>query len=144
MMRHLALLLTLSQFAGLTAAASLSGWNGGASPRGGSSDSSVVALPEERMPSLFTPDESEYDRYAACLAATESLRRARDKALQKDKRAIGNAATEEKKRIQAEYVVNSARVLKAMGVSVSQFNQLGRQVNQDEELKEKVSSNRIV
>jgi hypothetical protein len=51
----------------------------------------------------------------------------------------GTEAADEKKRIRAEYVINSGKVLKAMGMSVSQFNQLGRQVNQDEVLKEKVS-----
>eukprot|EP00957_Ditylum_brightwellii_P043145 3269239-Ditylum_brightwellii.AAC.1 len=44
----------------------------------------VAQMEENKMPSLFiTADEIQYDRYAACLAATEGLRKARDIALQK-------------------------------------------------------------
>lgn len=96
-------------------------------------------LPDQRMPCLFPPDQTDYDRYAACLAATESLRRLRDKSMAETKRLSGSEATDEKKRIRAEYVINSGKVLKAMGMSISQFNQFGRQVNEDEVLKEKVS-----
>lgn len=96
-------------------------------------------LPDQRMPSLFPPDQTDYDHYAACLAATESLRRLRDKSMAESKRLSASEAKDEQKRIRAEYVINSGKVLKAMGMSISQFNQLGRQVNQDEVLKEKVS-----
>jgi len=59
--------------------------------------------------------------------------------MEEAKNLSGSEAADEKKRIRAEYVINSGKVLKAMGMSVSQFNQLGRQVNEDEVLKEKVS-----
>ena len=110
-------------------------------PRGGSMSSpeEVQGFPSQRMPSLFAPDETDYDRYAACLAATESLRRLRDKSTAESKQLSGTEATDEQKRIRAEYIINSSKVLKALGMSVSQFNQVGRQVNQDESLKEKVS-----
>lgn len=93
----------------------------------------------ESMPSLFSPDEAQYDRYAACLAATEGLRKLRDKRLQRRSFAGRNRPTEEQKNIMAEYVVNSSKVLETMGMSVSQFNQLGRQVGDSSQLKEKVS-----
>jgi hypothetical protein len=109
-------------------------------PRGGSSVGAQGVLPDQRMPSLFVEEESDYDRYAAALAATEALRRIRDKAMSEQrKQKKGVEATEDQKRIRAEYVINSGKVLKAMGMSVSQFNHLSREVNKDEELKEKVS-----
>lgn len=88
------------------------------------------------MPSLFGPEESEYDRYAACLAATEGLRRIRDKDLAQA-RAKGRTGDAEK-HIKAQYVQNSSKVLRALGMSVSQFNELGREIAQDEQLKDKV------
>eukprot|EP00545_Synedropsis_sp_CCMP1620_P003665 CAMPEP_0119013210 /NCGR_PEP_ID=MMETSP1176-20130426/8152_1 /TAXON_ID=265551 /ORGANISM="Synedropsis recta cf, Strain CCMP1620" /LENGTH=276 /DNA_ID=CAMNT_0006966275 /DNA_START=28 /DNA_END=858 /DNA_ORIENTATION=+ len=91
----------------------------------------------EAMPSLFGPEEAEYDRYAACLAATEGLRRLRDKKLGGRLRVRGEP-TEAQKRATAEYVMNSSIILETMGMSVSQFNQLGRQVGDSAQLKEKV------
>lgn len=93
------------------------------------------------MPSLFGPEEAQYDRYSACLAATEGLRRLRDKKMG-GRRFIrgGDDLNEQQQLITTEYVLNSSRVLEAMGMSVSQFNQLGRQVGGSPELKEKVSS----
>lgn len=143
MMRHLAVLLTLLQCVNLSSATALAGWNKVMVPRGGTSGAEAV-LPEQHMPSLFASEESEYDQYAAALAATEALRRIRDKAMTAGKQKHGSEATEDQKRIRAEYLVNSGKVLKAMGMSVSQFNQLSREVNQDEELKEKVNRNQIL
>lgn len=120
-------------------------------PRGGSSNGEDAPSPSggqslnllasrDRMPSMFAPQESHYDRYAACLAATEGLRRIRDKALVKEgrNRPKKDELTERQSRIHAEYVMNSGKVLKAMGMSITQFNQLGREVSQDTGLKEKV------
>ncbi len=45
---------------------------------------------------------------------------------------------EEYKRACAEYVLNSTKVIKALGLSVSQFNQLGREIKKNGPLKEKV------
>mmetsp|Transcript_3009 Transcript_3009/g.5623 ORF Transcript_3009/g.5623 Transcript_3009/m.5623 type:complete len:470 (+) Transcript_3009:98-1507(+) len=124
-----------------------------------------------KMPSLFTRDEEkQYDTYAACLAATESLRRLRDSVLKKKKSSAvasedkswksiiqdnlgGNSSTEkgivagkesdpalseEYKRACAEYVLNSSKAIKALGLSVTQFNQLGREISRNRDLKEKV------
>lgn len=139
-MRSVCIFLVIVQLTNVVSAASLPCWNG-AWPRGGSTGTATVEGlgPNQRMPCLFPPDQSDYDRYAACLAATESLRRLRDKSMEEAKSLSGTELSDEQKRIRAEYVINSGKVLKAMGMSVSQFNQLGRQVNQDEVLKEKVS-----
>jgi hypothetical protein len=120
------------------------------------------------MPSLFSSVSGgdQYDRYAACLAATEGLRRARDAAASGNPSAAAASTfslsspgvwrnwfssssnsngpyavhpdSEEYKRAYAQYVLNSSRVIRALGLSVSQFNQLGRDINNDPELKEKV------
>lgn len=52
-----------------------------------------------------------------------------------DGEAVGR---EEYKRACAEYVLNSSKAIKALGLSVSQFNQLGREVAKNPALKEKV------
>ena len=146
-----------------------------------SSSSSTTAPAHDQMPSIFQPEESIYDKYAACLAATEGLRRIRDSKIPKNKRfrtAVnvdaerssgwksllkgdsGSTSAEEKgpsltkrekevlsveqqkeeyKRACAEYVLNSSKVIKALGLSVSQFNQLGREVRKNKPLKERVS-----
>ncbi|KAI2501726.1 protein of unknown function (DUF4168) [Fragilaria crotonensis] len=103
-----------------------------------SKDLQIRDLESETMPSLFGPEEAQFDRYAACLAATEGLRRIRDKKLGGRRfLRVTDEPTEAQKRITSEYVVNSSKVLEAMGMSVSQFNQLGRQVGANSELKEK-------
>jgi hypothetical protein len=101
-------------------------------------DLQIREYESEAMPSLFGPEEAQYDRYAACLAATEGLRRLRDKKLGRTR--MRGEPTIEQKRASAEYVMNSSRILETMGMSVSQFNQLGRQVGDSAPLKEKVSS----
>jgi hypothetical protein len=101
-----------------------------------------------RMPSLFTPEQGVYDKYAACLAATEGLRRLRDQELaQEVKRASAeNTSTggsvdvrEAQQHVTAQYVQNAGKVLRALGMSINQFNELGREIAQDNTLKEKVS-----
>ena len=93
----------------------------------------------ETMPSLFGPEEAQFDRYAACLAATEGLRRIRDKKLGVRRFILAtDELTEAQKRVTSEYVLHASKVLEAMGMSVGQFNQLGRQVGSDRDLKEKV------
>lgn len=119
-----------------------------------------------QMPTIFTrPEEAQYDTYAACLAATESLRRLRDSAIGKIKKSssavnadendtswksyLSNDGAQEDgaetskdkeifKRAYAEYVLNSSKAINALGLSVTQFNQLGREIRKDKELKEKV------
>ena len=103
---------------------------------------------DNRMPSLFGPEETEYSKFAACLAATEGLRRMRDQALldRTYRRSTSDGASipsneealEAEKQIAAQYQANSARVLRAMGMPVERFNELGREISRDERLKEKV------
>ena len=106
----------------------------------GGQSSSVDSL----MPSLFNADEAEYNRFAACLAATEGLRRMRDQALMERQAAMAadpdspTMLQEEERKIADQYQTNSGRVLRAMGMSVDRFNQLGREISKDENLKEKV------
>ena len=64
-------------------------------------------------------------------AATEGLRRIRDRALaleakqKQPKKHAAEPKTELEKRIAAEYAHHSAQVLQALGMSVTQFNNLG-------------------
>lgn len=116
--------------------------------------------PEEKMPSLFMrPDELIYDKYAACLAATEGLRRTRDATIDRNRSAVGISARPVKSIVQfwrrgeedtskgskekyqracAQYTLHSGKLVRSMGLSVSQFNQLGREVGSDNVLKERV------
>ncbi len=96
---------------------------------------SKTAAVDNGMPSLFGSEDAQYDRYAACLAATEGLRRLRDKELEE---RASRESVEAVKQVNAQYVQNAGKVLKALGMSVSQFNLLGRQISQDPRLKEKV------
>ena len=107
----------------------------------------VMGADWDRMPSLFMDDEEIYDRYAACLAATEGLRRIRDRDLAEvaqqayeggDDTATKSPALERKQIVQ-NYIQNSSRVLRAMGMPVKQFNELGREIAQSEKLKGRVS-----
>lgn len=105
--------------------------------RGGANTKMIKKYAEiDQMPSLFAPEDDDLDRYAACLAATEGLRRMRDQQLDEQVRLKGIA--EAKQHINAQYVQNSSKVLKALGMSVGQFNALGRRIAQDEPLKQKV------
>lgn len=92
------------------------------------------------MPSLFTQEEETYDRYAACLAATEGLRRLRDRDMTEEVEGIGDPEEVAKKRkqIAVQYVQNSGKVLRALGMSVGKFNELGKEISRDSKLKEKV------
>jgi len=99
------------------------------------------------MPCLFNlPEELPYDRYAACLAATEGLQRARDIeissstppkrwALFGEKKKVKR---EEQERADAKYTINSEKVIEALGLTVEQFNQLGKEVMKDSLLNERV------
>jgi len=115
--------------------------------RGGSMDISPKLFrrfaDDSRMPSLFLPEESIYDRYAACLAATEGLRRIRDRDLAEEMRELGfrrpvGGPSEAEKNVNAQYIQNSGKVVRALGMTVKQFNELGRQISKDEKLKDKV------
>jgi hypothetical protein len=94
----------------------------------------------DRMPSLFSSDDDTYDRYAACLAATEGLRRLRDRDLTDELQGLRDPdqVAQKRRQIAAQYVQNSSKVLRALGMSVGQFNELGKEIAQDPKLKEKV------
>ena len=94
----------------------------------------------DHMPSLFSEEEETYDRYAACLAATEGLRRLRDRDITAEIQAATDAedAKRKRKQIATQYVQNSGKVLRALGMSVSQFNELGKEIAKNDKLKEKV------
>ena len=113
-------------------------------------------MPLDEMPSLFSSEEEIFDRYAACLAATEGLRRIRDRdlaeELQKSQGDDESTSTlddfiaqqaKNRRKIAQAYIKNSGRVLRAMGMSVKQFNELGGEIAQDSKLKGKVRQTRI-
>lgn len=102
-----------------------------------------------KIPTLFQlPEENTYDRYAACLAATEGLRNVRERELSKVKERRGlfdgllsrktHSNSEAEVRAESKYILNSSKVIKALGMTIPQFNQVGREVMGNEELKEKV------
>jgi hypothetical protein len=107
-----------------------------------------------RMPSIFLQPEEQYlDKYSACLAATEGLRKLRDSAIESSRNSKGNKLEGVKALICgpdtntndpdyqqacAEYLMNSSKVIRALGLSVAQFNRIGREVSADTLLKEKV------
>jgi hypothetical protein len=114
-----------------------------------------------RMPSLFLKPEEQYlDKYAACLAATEGLRKLRDSAVassssstttttatpihRANRKFLPNSGkdmdlqSELYRQACSEYALNSSKVIRALGLTVAQFNQIGRQVSSDPALKEKV------
>ena len=120
----------------------------------------------EKMPTVFTASrESKYDTYAACLAATEGLRRSRDATIAKIKtqksvkkadsdkswksllgfggkmKKSGKATEddEEYKRTCAQYVLLSTKAIHSLGMTVGQFNQIGKEVSNNDILKQKVS-----
>ena len=113
-----------------------------------SNDLADAAEDTPKMPSLFNfPEEMIYDRYAACLAATEGLRRARDNEMFSKERKMrlffkkkNSIASDEEKRAEAKYIMNSSKVIKALGLTVSEFDKLGKEVMQDNELKDRVSN----
>ena len=107
-------------------------------PRGGQIDVQTKMFrrihESDQMPCLFGPEEVDFDRYAACLAATEGLRRIRDTQLADEQ----SKNPEAERHITAQYVQNSGKMLKSLGMSVPRFNELGRRISKDEALKEKV------
>ena len=152
------------------------------------------------VPTLFpSANETKYDRYAACLAATEGIRRARDvvasssNAVVAAARQEGTSAVSERadvtnevmsdsrnsllarigrpltlalgggkakqasihsspssssvskpvdeetfRRVSVSYVLQAAKVVRGLGLTIPQFNQLGREVGSNPALKEKV------
>jgi hypothetical protein len=87
----------------------------------------AVARGGASMPTFFTAAEGRFDRYAACLAATEKLRR--DYFGTDD----GTAAPE-------EYAKQASHILNGLGSSLEEYNAIGREVLQDKDLKKRVRS----
>jgi len=135
---------------------STAGGTASATANGVSSSSSY-----NRMPSLFLKPEEQYlDKYAACLAATEGLRKLRDSAVassssstttttatpihRANRKFLPNSGkdmdlqSELYRQACSEYALNSSKVIRALGLTVAQLNQIGRQVSSDPALKEKV------
>ena len=152
------------------------------------------------VPTLFpSANETKYDRYAACLAATEGIRRARDVVASSSNAVVaaarqgGTSAVSERadvanevmsdsrnslfarigrpltlalgggkakqasihsspssssvskpvdeetfRRVSVSYVLQAAKVVRGLGLTIPQFNQLGREVGSNPALKEKV------
>jgi len=105
----------------------------------------------ENVLSLFnSSDELQYDRFAACLTASEGLRRIRDVIrpetrigiVNEDKKRISNyllqvltsnrfhfdindnVTTEEYKGVCAQYILNINKVIKSLGLNVNQFKEI--------------------
>lgn len=119
-------------------------------------ETSVSKLKAPQMVSLFPPSEVLYDRYAAAIAATEPLRVARDKqvlgalpAVAKmfsKKETGGNGFCTAKncdkypevKQACMKHVMDSSKVIRALGMTVAQFNDVSRKLGEDELLRERV------
>lgn len=83
----------------------------------------------EKIPTIFA-DQPQYDRYAACLAATEGLRRIRDQQINQNWR--------QKRKYQREYHQRAKQVLAGLDMGEREFNKIGQQVARDENLKRRV------
>lgn len=127
------------------------------------SNPGVPVVKGDTMPSIFRiPSEEKYDRYAAALAVTEGLRRVRDAEIARTEESQGkkswlgsiSSSREEKvkgksspkdaleaakKRSESAFLLQSTKAVKALGMTVTQFNQIGREVLSDPALKERVS-----
>jgi hypothetical protein len=119
--------------------------------RGGSSNITTNYERDQRVPSLFQ-NESDiiFDHYAACLAATEGLRRIREQTiqsqLQQHQQNENNKGCRAKRNMKeakewaiAVYAESASKIIEGMGMPVSEFNAIGRMVSKDATLKEKVS-----
>ena len=96
-------------------------------PRGG--EGKVSTTTQRTIPTYFTGENArEYDTYAACLAATEGLRRIRDR-----QRLVDPLAA------RRQYVRDTKPLLETLGMKIDRFNAIGAQIASDEALKEKVS-----
>ncbi|GMH63302.1 hypothetical protein TrRE_jg6160 [Triparma retinervis] len=133
---------------------SLIGGKTGASDEIGESTNSKLKAPQ--MVSLFPPSEVLYDRYAAAIAATEPLRVSRDREVMSalpliakffsKKESGGNGLCTsrncdkypEVQRACLKHVADSSRVIRALGMTVAQFNDVSRKLGENELLRERV------
>jgi Domain of unknown function (DUF4168) len=114
-----------------------------------------------KIPTLFEEDDAIYDRYAACLAATEGLRRYRNEQLAKlpsrsvplskqsnatntsasRKRSSGISRKRAQAKILASYARDSTKLLNSLNLlTLDEFNAVGRKLQRDASLKAKVCS----
>jgi Domain of unknown function (DUF4168) len=99
------------------------------------------------VPSLFSGlrDSIMYNRYAACLAATEGLRRIRDQEITREqenrlKKLQSPRATKRAvSKIEKKFADTSNRLLSSLGMSPKEYNNLGKKIIGDEALTQKVS-----
>ena len=96
----------------------------------------VQASPTTKMPSLFRNEDMMYDRYAACLAATEGLRRRRDRSFSQ----VSNEKNSKQllAKIEADYAKDATKILEGLGMSLNDFNKIGQSVISNKVLKRKV------
>jgi hypothetical protein len=109
------------------------------------------------MASLFSPSEVLLDRYSACVAATEPLRANRDARIHRSLPAVQRLFQAkdpstgkglctprnvrlypQAKTLCTQHIVNSSKVIKSLGLTVAQFNQVSRKVKADPLLRERV------
>jgi Domain of unknown function (DUF4168) len=91
--------------------------------------SCLAATRASSMPTFFSADEARYDRYAACLAATEKLRRD----------CYNNAAADDDTiNATEEYTKQASHILNGLGSSLDEYNAIGREVLQNKDLKQRV------
>jgi Domain of unknown function (DUF4168) len=91
----------------------------------------AVTARASSMPTFFSADEARYDRYAACLAATEKLRR--DDCFNNAAAAAGGGVTATE-----EYAKQASHILNGLGSSLDEYNAIGREVLQNKDLKQRV------
>jgi len=120
------------------------------------------AIPGGTVRSLFGKDEREYERYAAALAATEPLRKQRDARAKQALKPLEywwlfkrgklsggkgvcdlnqvdpNGKNAKLRAVCQTHVRTMASVIKAMGMTVSEFNALSKEVSEDAELRARV------
>lgn len=137
----------------------------GSTKHSGSTAAAAASVKGDTMPTIFRiPSEEKYDRYAATLAVTEGLRRVRDAEIARAEESkprkswLGSISSGEKgaksggtssssldpleaikNRAEAAFLLQSTKAVKALGMTVTQFNQIGREVIADPALKERVS-----
>jgi Domain of unknown function (DUF4168) len=98
----------------------------------------LLAEKSRLMPTLFSKHDIQYDRYAACLAATEGLRRIRDAAIAERSGRRGRTAAAAQDEARVRYVRDAEGVVNALGMSIVEYNRIGSQLARDRALRDKV------
>ncbi|GMH57131.1 hypothetical protein TrLO_g11440 [Triparma laevis f. longispina] len=103
------------------------------------------------MVTLFSPSESLYDRYSAALAATEPLRSSLPTAALKNIPYLSRVflttdicSAKNCDRFPSisatcqNHVVKSSKIIRSLGLTVAQFNDVSRKIAKDDELKARI------